>query len=86
MVHAFAMDDSNIESLSPYRLLVINSRGYLRELYCPFRVMCMETLPSLPCGTRVFVDEVTKDRGTGLLYRINGSWYRHQHFTITIHF
>ena len=65
-------------------LLVVNHNGRLRELFCPFKVLCIMTTLSIPTGTWVYVDKVS---GTlRVTYEINDHWYSSESFVIIIEF
>lgn len=65
-------------------LLVINSRGKIRELYTPFLVTAINSI-----GQRkrtYIVDEVMNSSQGELAYKINGAMYHYAQFTISINF
>jgi hypothetical protein len=80
------MNNNSIVPLSAYRLLVVNPKGYMRELFCPFRVQCVKPVDTIPAGTWLFVDKLATSTKARLLYRINGIWYAFESFAIVIHF
>ena len=73
-------------SLSDNSLLVVNSQGYIRELFCPFRVQCVVTVLTIPSGTWVYVEKVAVSTNVPLMYQILGNWYAFESFVIVIHF
>ena len=73
-------------SLSHNSLLVINPKGHIREIYCPFRVQCIKPVITIPAGTWVYVEEIGVSTIGILLYRINGNWYSFECFAIVIYF
>lgn len=80
------MNNEHNTPLSAYRLLVVNPLGYMRELYCPFRVRCIEALHTIPAGTWVYVDKLAVSTKDVLMYEVNGNWYRYACFAIIIQF
>ena len=67
-------------------ILIINPRGHIRELYCPFRVQCILAIDKIVVGTWVWVDKVTYSVNVVLLYQIHGNLYIFKHFAIHISF
>ena len=67
-------------------LLVINSKGLIKELHTPFRVLCSNDISSIPRNTYVYVEEVLTNNKQELLFLINGKTYSHKHFSIHIKF
>lgn len=83
-----AMHIRNELSMSEYVLLILNSRGQLRELYCPFRVIVIQPVGIYKAGTTVWVERVVKSSGSkqSILYQIYGTLYLFECFAIQIHF
>ncbi len=71
---------------SEYTALVINPQGKLRELHCPFKVHCIQTIPDIPINSWAYVEMTSENKAVGLLYLINGKWYSFEFFVIVIHF
>ena len=67
-------------------LLVINSKGLVKELHTPFRVICSNDISNIPRNTYVYVEEVLTNSKQELLYLINGIVYSYKHFHINIKF
>ncbi len=67
-------------------LLVINTKGLMKELHTPFRVLCSNDLSGIPQNTYVYVEKVVTNSRQELLYQINGTVYSHTHFYIHIKF
>lgn len=81
------MEKVDFKSLiDPFSIMVINQQGYLRKLYCPFRVLCIESYDSIPWNTWCFVDRVGADPKELILYKINGREIPYRHFQIYIAF
>lgn len=72
--------------VDPFSIMVINQRGYLRKLYCPFRVLSVESIEGIPMGTWCFVDRVAQDNNELIIYDINGKRLSYRHFQIYITF
>jgi len=69
-------------------LLVVNPKGHIRVLYCPFRVICIEPVGTFKAGITLWVERVTSTpRPKGqLLYQIYGTLYLFERFVIQINF
>lgn len=67
-------------------LLVINSKGLIRVLYTPFRVLCGVSINRIPQNTWVYVEEVYSNEKDELQYLIYGAIYSYKHFTIPIQY
>jgi len=81
------MEKVDFKSLiDPFSIMVINQKGYLRKLYCPFRVLCIEYYDNIPRNTWCFVDRVAADPKELILYKINGREISYRHFQIYISF
>jgi hypothetical protein len=66
-------------------LAVINKNGYLRQLYCPFRVLCIMDISAIKENSWVYVDKVSA-KGRSIFYHIGKIKYPHTHFHIYIAF
>jgi len=80
------MNGNSLQGFSAYSLLVVNPKGQMREIFCPFRVQCIKTVDYLCAGTWVYVDKLAAAPKARPLYRINGRWYACGSFAIIIHF
>ena len=80
------MNYKPIVPLSDKSLLVVNPQGYIRELFCPFKVQCIVAVLTIPVGTWVYVDKLTVSTNVPLMYQINGNWFVFESFVIVIHF
>ena len=67
-------------------LLVINSKGLVKELHTPFRVICSNDISNIPRDTTVYVEKVLTNNKHELLYLINGIVYSYKNFYIHIKF
>jgi len=80
------MNNEHNTRQSAYVLVVVNVHGFLRELYCPFRVRCIKAPHTIPAGTWVYVDKLATTTKDLLMYQVNGSWYAYECFAIIIQF
>jgi len=67
-------------------LLVVNTKGLIRVLYTPFRVLSGAAIYRIPQNTWVYVEEVYSNQRDELQYLIYGTAYSYKHFTIPIQF
>lgn len=67
-------------------ILVINQKGSLRKLYCPFRVLCVESISNIQKGTWYYIDRVKEDPRTKIHYCIGDIEYPYRNFHIYIMF
>jgi len=56
-------------------ILVIDMKGALRRIYCPFNVICLVTFPDISEGEKVAVDAVKMTLSIKEVYIINGKAY-----------
>jgi len=68
----------------PKSILVINHQGQIRQLFVPFRVVCIETVQNIPKGSLVYVESVFLHRKYILLYWINQRLIPYSFFSIQI--
>ena len=67
-------------------ILVINSRGKIRQLYVPFKVKVLLPTEYLKEGSNTYVEEVQTHAVYLLIYRVGNSWLPYYLFEINIHF
>ena len=67
-------------------IMVINQKGHLRKLYCPFRVLCQDSIEDIIKSTWCYVDQVEMGDKSVILYSINGKKYPFNCFHIYIMF
>lgn len=67
-------------------LLVINRKGMLKVLYCPFTVITITALGSIPPSTRMIVEQVNNTAEGLLIYIVNGKPYSFLNFHIFMQF
>jgi hypothetical protein len=73
--------------MNDYIIVVVNTTGRLRMLYCPFRVVCIKAVGIIPKGTSVWVERVTMSPDhKKLLYEICAAQYLYECFAIQIYF
>jgi hypothetical protein len=65
-------------------LLVIDGKGNLRRLYCPFKVICLMNFPDITKGQKVSVDAVKLTVEIKEVYIIRGIAYHIAYFLITL--
>jgi len=70
----------------PGSILIVNQKGGLRKLYCPFRVVCIRRIRSIQKYTSVYVEEVLINNKEELVYVIQGMPYPYHHFIVVISF
>jgi len=63
-------------------ILLVNSKGFLRKLFCPFRVKCLKSSQNIKAGTMMWVDEVANNSRDELVYWILGKPYLYTDFEI----
>jgi len=82
------MPKQNDTPVSDYILLVVNPNGHLRVLFCPIRVICIESVGTVKVGTMVWVESVAHTPGPRgqLFYQIYGTMYLFERFVIQINF
>lgn len=56
-------------------ILVIDMKGALRRIYCPFNVICLVAFPDIPEGKKVAVEAVKMTLSVKEVYIINGKAY-----------
>ncbi|SIN85589.1 hypothetical protein SAMN04488055_1779 [Chitinophaga niabensis] len=67
-------------------ILVVNKKGELKSLFCPFGVITIAKLDDIPPDTRMIVEEVNTNLQDIIIYVINGKPYFHWHFQILMQF
>ncbi|GAA4335019.1 hypothetical protein GCM10023184_29530 [Flaviaesturariibacter amylovorans] len=63
-------------------ILLVNSTGGLRKLYCPFLVKALYHVGSIKQGSQVWVERVACSRTWNLVYIIHGQAYAYTRFGI----
>ena len=80
------MKNSRIVYYDSFSVAVINTKGQIRRVYCPFIVKCMKTVDDIQENSVVYVDQVFKDPDDLLTYLIGGNLYPYSNFRISIKF
>ena len=82
------MDEKSIQIryVDPFTVLVINTKGHLRQIYAPFRVQCIYPAGQIPPDSWVYVDGVWQDKKDRLLYLVSGKLYPYWCFRLQILF
>lgn len=81
------MEKVNIKAvLDPKSILVINRKGRLRKLYCPFRVISIKTIGNIPMNSSCYVEMVIADKQELILYQIGDRLLGYSNFQIVISF
>jgi hypothetical protein len=70
--------------ISPDSLLVIDKKGLLRRIYCPFKVICLVTFPEIKQGEKVHVDAVKLTVEVKEVFIIKGTAYYIIYFKIIL--
>ena len=65
-------------------LLVIDDKGNIRRLYCPFKVICLVNFPAITKGEKVSVDAIKLTVEVREVYIIKGTAYYIAYFLITL--
>lgn len=78
MMRPFYVDDRSI--------LVVNGSGVMRQLFVPFRVVCLYDFGEIRKGTTVYVECVMQGTGHQLLFQVLQQWIPHSHFSLQLSF
>jgi hypothetical protein len=70
--------------VSSESLLVIDQKGQIRRLFCPFKVICLVDFPDIAKGEKVAVSAVKMTFQVKEVYIINGVPYFIIYFKIII--
>jgi len=70
--------------ISSDSLLVIDRKGNLRHIYCPFKVICLVKFPEITKGQKVAVEAIKLTIEIREVYIISGVAYHIAYFTITL--
>jgi hypothetical protein len=78
------MDEHEFHALlDPFRILVVNRRGILRNVACPFRVYCRVTTGGLQANRFYYVGMVSEEDNK-LCYHIHDRPFPHTNFRLFI--
>ena len=70
--------------ISTEDMLVIDKKGHLRRIYCPFKAVCLVTFPDIKQGEKVAVDAVKLTVEIKEVYIIKGTAYFIIYFSILL--
>ncbi|RYU91801.1 hypothetical protein [Emticicia agri] len=70
--------------IDPFSLLVVNARGELRRIYCPFLVKCIVPIDNLVVNQIYSVDMVRTELKEHIYFSLKGKSYLHLRFEILI--
>ena len=76
----------SVQYCDAHSILIVNSRGVLRLLYTPFKVVCRIGIGRYKAGVHAFVEEVVAGEKDELIYIIGEGAYHHGHFLIVANF
>jgi hypothetical protein len=77
---------TQVQFVDPFTVLVINAKGFMRQVYCPFRVICIQQVGHIPPNTWIYMDGVWEDKTNRLLYLVSGKLYPYYCFRLQILF
>jgi hypothetical protein len=70
--------------ISSDSILVIDKKGDLRRIYCPFKVICLVNFPTITKGEKLSVDAIKLTVEVKEVYIIKGTAYYIAYFMITL--
>ena len=65
-------------------MLVVDGKGKIKRLYCPFKVVCLVNFPDINKGQKVSVDAIKMTVEIKEVYIIKGIAYHIAYFVITL--
>ncbi len=68
--------------IDPFSMLVVNSRGELKRIYCPFLARCMIPSKYLQLNETYVIDMVKTELKENIIFIIQGKPYLHHYFNI----
>ena len=68
--------------IDPFSLLVVNSKGELKRIYCPFLARCMLPIKNLLANEAYVIDMVKTDLSEEIVFIIQGRPFLHSFFNI----
>ena len=63
-------------------IMVINPKGKIRQLFCPFIVQVSTQIKFLHLGSNVYVEEVSIDNKYKIVFKIGEHWFPYNFFKI----
>ncbi len=70
--------------IDPFSLLVVNSKGDLKRIYCPFLARCMISINNLFQEETYVIDMVKTETNKEITFIIQGKSYPHRYFNILL--
>jgi len=68
--------------IDPFSLLVVNSKGELKRIHCPFLARCMIPIKNLLANEAYVIDMVKTDLSEEIVFIIQGRPFLHSFFNI----
>ena len=68
--------------IDPFSLLVVNSKGELKRIHCPFLARCMIPIKNLLTNEAYVIDMVKTDLSEEIVFIIQGRPFLHSFFNI----
>ncbi len=68
--------------IDPFSLLVVNSKGELKRIHCPFLARCMIPIKNLLINEAYVIDMVKTDLSEEIVFIIQGRPFLHSFFSI----
>ena len=68
--------------IDPFSLLVVNNRGELKRIYCPFLARCMIPIRNLLQNESYVIDMVKTEINAEIIFIIQGKPFLHSYFNI----
>ena len=68
--------------IDPFSLLVVNSKGELKRIHCPFLARCMIPIKNLLINEAYVIDIVKTDLSEEIVFIIQGRPFLHSFFNI----
>jgi len=68
--------------IDPFSLLVVNSKGELKRIHCPFLARCMIPIKKLLANEAYVIDMVKTDLSEEIVFIIQGRPFLHSFFNI----
>lgn len=73
---------AQINYVDPNSIMVVNTKGKMRQLFVPFIVKVVFQTSTLKIDSSVYVVEVTTSTQYKIIYRIGRNWYPYFAFSI----
>ena len=76
----------NIDYVDHKSIMVINTKGVIRQLFVPIRVQVITPTNILQVNSWVIVEEIQAHKEHKLLYKIGNNWWQYHLFRIAVVF